>query len=204
MNGFRREHWFLIGFNALYIVGFGAYYLLQHNLEFLWYVAVMVFFFVLLVMLMREQAEFPLALLWGLSIWGLLHMAGGGIQIGDHVLYAQILLPLIDQGDLILLKYDQVVHAFGFGVATFLSHHLMVRYVKPLNKGFAYFLLIALAGTGFGVLNEIVEFIAVLVVHDTGVGGYYNIALDLVFNTVGASIAAYLIYRSTKKAPAVI
>jgi len=191
-----------MGFNALYILGFGLYYLLEQNLEFLWYVLVMVFFFVVLVVLMR-QAQFPTPLLWGLSLWGLLHMAGGGVRIDDHVLYAQMLLPLVERGDLMLLKYDQVVHMYGFAVATFLSHHLMIRYVQPAKRGFAYFLLVALAGTGFGVLNEIVEFIAVLVVEDTGVGGYYNIALDLVFNTLGATIAAILIYRFGKKLPVV-
>lgn len=194
MSHLTPQHWLLASFNALYIAGFGVYYFLEGNYEFLWYVAVMVFFFVVLIITMK-RVQFPNPLLWGLSIWGLLHMAGGGVRIGDQVLYAEILIPLVNQGDLLLLRYDQVVHAFGFGVATFVAHHLMRRYVMPARQGFAYFLLLVMAGTGFGVLNEIVEFIAVLVVAETGVGGYYNIALDLVFNTLGATLAAFAIYR---------
>ena len=35
-----------------------------------------------------------------------------------------------------------------------------------------------------------IEFVAVLGIADTNVGGYYNTALDLVFNALGAIIAA--------------
>ncbi len=45
---------------------------------------------------------------------------------------------------------------------------------------------------GLGVLNELIEFSAVLVFPDTNVGGYFNTALDLVFNTLGALAAAVL------------
>lgn len=198
LKNLTKQQWFIAGFNLAYIIGFGSYYLVQRNYEFLWYVAVLVSFFVLLVFLM-QRAQFPTPLLWGLSVWGLLHMAGGGVGTGDHVLYEQMLLPVVERGELLILKYDQVVHAFGFGVTTFLTHHLMTRYVRPLQQGFAYFLIIVMAGTGFGVLNEIVEFLAVLIINETGVGGYYNIALDLVFNTLGATIAALLIYHFSSK-----
>ena len=42
-------------------------------------------------------------------------------------------------------------------------------------------------------LNEMIEFSAVLMVPDTNVGGYYNTALDLVFNALGAVIAMVLV-----------
>ena len=41
--------------------------------------------------------------------------------------------------------------------------------------------------------DEIIEFIAVLSVPDTNVGGYYNTALDLCFNALGAVIAVALV-----------
>lgn len=47
-------------------------------------------------------------------------------------------------------------------------------------------MLIALMGCGFGAINEIVEFLAVVALPETGVGGYANTLLDLVFNFVGA------------------
>ena len=38
-----------------------------------------------------------------------------------------------------------------------------------------------------------IEFTAVLMVPDTNVGGYYNTALDLVFNFAGALIALLIL-----------
>ncbi len=45
-------------------------------------------------------------------------------------------------------------------------------------------------GLGVGGLNEIVEFIAVLTIPETGVGGYDNTLWDMVFNLLGACAAA--------------
>ena len=39
--------------------------------------------------------------------------------------------------------------------------------------------------------NEIIEFIAVLTVPETGVGGYENTMLDLVFNLIGGILAVF-------------
>jgi hypothetical protein len=43
---------------------------------------------------------------------------------------------------------------------------------------------------GFGALNEVIEFIAVLTIPHTNVGGYINTGWDLVFNLLGALTAA--------------
>ena len=48
---------------------------------------------------------------------------------------------------------------------------------------------------GLGAMNEIIEFIAVLLIPETNVGGYENTGWDLVSNAVGAVIAALLLYR---------
>ena len=50
------------------------------------------------------------------------------------------------------------------------------------------------AGLGFGAANEVIEFIAVLLVPNTNVGGYINTGWDLIANLTGATIAATLIY----------
>ena len=47
---------------------------------------------------------------------------------------------------------------------------------------------------GFGALNEVVEFAAVAFFGQTGVGGYWNTALDLVFNMLGAIVATIFIH----------
>ncbi len=47
-------------------------------------------------------------------------------------------------------------------------------------------------GMGAGALNEVIEFMAVLIFPETGVGGYYNTAGDLTANLIGSLLA--LIY----------
>ena len=51
-------------------------------------------------------------------------------------------------------------------------------------------ILVALMGCGVGALNEIVEFLAVTLMPETNVGGYENTLWDLIFNLIGASVAA--------------
>ena len=93
-----------------------------------------------------------------------------------------------------MLKFDQVVHAFGFAVATLVVFHLLRPYLGGKVNWKIVYPIIALGGMGLGVINEIVEFIAVVVFPETGVGGYYNTALDLVFNTIGAVLATVFIH----------
>ncbi len=51
---------------------------------------------------------------------------------------------------------------------------------------------------GLGAVNEIIEFIAVVVFPNTNVGGYVNTALDLVFNAAGAITAMVLVHLVIK------
>ena len=52
--------------------------------------------------------------------------------------------------------------------------------------------LVAAAGMGLGALNEVIEFTATRFT-DTNVGGYENTGWDLVYNALGAAIAALVI-----------
>ena len=61
-----RQKWALIAFNAAYVSGFALYYLAIRNYEFLLYVAVIVFFFAL-VLLTIKRSKLPASVLWGLS-----------------------------------------------------------------------------------------------------------------------------------------
>jgi putative membrane protein len=189
----NQEKLALIGFAAAYIVGFSAYYIAIKNFEFLWYVAVLVFFFILILATLNRSG-FDRPILWGLAIWGFLHMAGGGVRVGDGVLYALELIPIAGSGDAYVLKFDQVVHAFGFAVATLVVFHLLRPYLGERVNWKIVYPIIALGGMGLGVVNEIVEFVAVVIFPETGVGGYYNTALDLVFNTIGAVLATVFIH----------
>lgn len=175
---------FVLGFTLAYILAFGAWFIAHGNYEFILYVATMLVGISVLTWTLHAS-QIPDRILWLLSIWGLLHMLGGGVHIGNHVLYAQILYPFYVDGDFSLLKYDQVVHAYGFGVAAAMFRGIILRY-SPTLRLFGRIWLPALAALGLSVLNEIIEFAAVLALPGTWVGGYYNVSLDLVFNALGA------------------
>ena len=196
----KKGEWFLILFNAIYITAFTLYYISIQNFEFLWYVAVLLFFFALIVSTIHKS-NFDYVILWGLTIWGFLHMAGGGILINGEVLYRLTILPIVDSGEMSILRFDQFVHLYGFAVATLVVFHLLRPYLNEKTNWKVVYPILVAAGTGLGVLNELVEFVAVVAFSETGVGGYFNTTLDLLFNMLGAIVAVIFIhfYRRKKK-----
>ena len=193
----KNGEWFLILFNLIYIIPFTIYYININNFEFLGYIAILVVIFLLIAGTLRKT-RFDYFILWGLSIWGLLHMAGGGVRFNENVLYAMELIPIWVTDNFYILKYDQFVHFYLYVVAAIAVFYLLQ---KQLKKGANYkfiYLVSGLASVGIGGLNEIAEFMMVLFLEQTGVGGYYNTAWDLVFNTGGAIlgiIIAHVRYR---------
>jgi putative membrane protein len=185
----NRREWPIFFVNVGYLTVFSAIAATRSNTEFLLYAAI-----VLLAaggILWRQRVlRIDASILWGLTVWGLLHMSGGLIRVGDGVLYEVVLLPLIRRGELVVLRFDQCVHAFGFGVATCLCHHVLSKSLRrDARLGAGFWVLIVLMGCGVGAVNEMVEFLAVLIMPETGVGGYENTMLDLVFNAIGAVMA---------------
>ena len=178
--------------NAVYIVVFGGISLVPPvNYEFVIYALVIIIFFAL-ILLTQRRVEFPLFHLWGLTLWGFLHMAGGHIDVGGERLYELVLIPLITRGQDTILRYDHAVHMLGFGVATLVCFHLLRPHLKagagrkPLVCGAA-----VLMGMGMGALNEVIELGVVLTAPESGVGGYFNTAFDLLFNAFGALLAVF-------------
>ncbi|MEM3074807.1 MAG: DUF2238 domain-containing protein [Candidatus Pacearchaeota archaeon] len=189
----KKGEWIILIFTLIYVIIFSIYYLSIRNYEFIWYILVLLFFVILIATTLR-QTNFDYIALWGLSLWGLLHMAGGGIIVPwtGKVLYALEIYRFFDIGDTFILKFDQIVHAFGFGVTTLVSYQILKSRVKKINKNLIYGLCFFIS-MGAGALNEIVEFIAVIVATETGVGSYYNNSLDLVFNGIGSLITLIFI-----------
>jgi putative membrane protein len=189
----KPAEWAVLLFTAIYVVVFFAYFLLIGNYEFIWYVLTLVGL-ASLIAFTRKTAAFPPQILWALSIWGLVHMAGGGIRVGNGVLYNFIVWPVTANGELTLLKFDQLVHFYGFAVTAWLLWHILNVNFAELRGTSTIYVYPALASTGLGALNEMIEFSAVLLFPDTNVGGYFNTALDLVFNALGASVAMVVIF----------
>lgn len=187
----------VFAFTALYMAVWLVAACILKNDEFVFYLAVMCVLIVA-VGVVHLRVRLHVAALWGLSLWGLAHMAGGLMPVpaswpinGDiRVLYSWWIVPG-------MLKYDQVVHAYGFGLVTWicwqsLRSALASRGViaKPT---FGLLTLCVAAGMGFGAANEVVEFAATLALPGTNVGGYENTGWDLVANLTGCLVAAILI-----------
>lgn len=195
----KPSEWAVGLFTAVYVTGFTVYFLSRGNYEFIVYVITMLILIGLVARTLRV-AEYPAAMLWALSAWGLLHMAGGGVPVGDSVLYSAQIVPITaENGEMTLLKYDQIVHAYGFGTSAWLLWHLLRRHYPVLEGSWTIYVYPVLGAMGLGAVNEMIEFVAVLSVPETNVGGYLNTALDLVFNALGAVIAMFLVRASRSR-----
>ncbi len=174
--------------NLLYLIPFFIIFLNRRNYEFVSYVGVIIIILAI-ILLTNKKVNYPNIVLWGLTLWGLMHMAGGGIRFENgNILYKLILIPISASYE--ILKYDQVVHLIGFGVATLLAFALVKPLLKEkLSHHVALGIVVVMAGLGIGALNEIVEFTVTVFVPETGVGGYVNTSLDLVADLVGGLIA---------------
>lgn len=188
----KKEHKILIFINALYLVPLFVYFLIEGKWEFLAYVGQVIALLVLLMATIRKT-QFPSWLLVMLSVWAGLHMAGGSVIVDGSVLYAYHFFHIVGSGDSYVLRYDQLIHFFGFFTTTFVAYWLLLPQLKQQFRLGAVVFIAILASMGFGAINEIIEFMAVLAVPETGVGGYYNTAIDLVANALGALTAGLLI-----------
>lgn len=174
----------LIVITLLVLIGFLVKALVAKNYEFIGYWVVLVGLFLVVVKLDKKY-NFPLPAIWFFSIWSMLHMAGGLIVINSTRLYDLILIPLI--GDpFFILKYDQVIHAYCYFAIAILVYFILKKYIPNKNALIYTSIMVAF---GVGGLKEIIEFTMVVFANaGTAVGGYYNNALDLVTNLIGAII----------------
>lgn len=177
--------------NACALLVFTILFASRKNYEFLLYIGVIVFFLAV-ILATNKRVDYPNSVLWGLTLWAFLHMSGGSLYIKGTKLYEIILLPISEEYH--IFRYDQFVHIIGFGVATLVMYYLIKPLLMPdLEKRTALSIIVVMAGLGVGALNEIVEFMATVLVPETGVGGYVNTSLDLVSDMIGAFLALMLI-----------
>lgn len=193
----KTGEWFLILFNLAYIIPFTIYYISIKNFEFLWYIFILVVIFLAVAGTLRKT-KFDYVILWGLSLWGLMHMAGGGLLVRGEVLYAFKLIPIVENANYFILKYDQFVHFYLYVIVSMAVFHILEKQLHSKANYLIIYLITALASIGIGALNEIAEFISVLAFPETGVGNYYNNSWDLVFNSLGAFLGVVVAHLRKK------
>jgi len=164
----------------------------RKNYEFMIYVAVIIFFMILIIVA-SKKINFPNYVLWWLAIWAILHMSGGGLYVNGKKLYELMIIQIVAEPYKIF-RFDQLVHIIGFFAATLAFYYTLKPLLKePVKRWAALSIVLTMAGLGAGALNEVIEFTATVLVPETGVGGYENTSLDLVADLIGAVIATIYI-----------
>ncbi len=182
-------------FVYLFLIGLLIYFIFLKNYEFISY-AIVVGILYYVILCADDYYNFPAYSIWLFGIWIVSHMFGGLIYLKETRLYDIVLIPIINGGgELIILKYDQLIHTYCYMVFAILVYFAMKKHFKE-GQIKALILFTILATIGIGLLNEIIEFGMVIFADAAeAVGGYYNTALDLVFNLLGAIIGSILAWK---------
>jgi hypothetical protein len=185
----KNKNYLIVVFTIGYLVAFTANGLLQGNLEFLYYTILMAGL-IFVVVSLNKHLHLAFFIIFNLSLLGFFHLLGGnfyfnGIRLYDYYFFFG------------LLRYDNIIHVYGTFVVTLVLYSLVSPFVHVrLRKRFPIFAIgLVLMAIGAGVINELVEFFAVIYLGAAEqVGGYFNNALDLIFNTLGSILATAVIY----------
>ncbi len=172
---------------------FVLFSVLTWNAEFMLYAAVLV---PLVILLHAGDGRFSFrtGALWAFDAWLLLHLLGGMASWQGTRFYDLILFPLVGE-PYSILKYDQAVHLFCFLVFALLVGSVVAEAAKRQRSPWLLGGIIMFATMGVGALNEVIEFLPVVLFDASGPGGYVNTALDLVANTLGAAVGSWLFVR---------
>lgn len=127
------------------------------------------------------------------TIFIFLHFLGGAVNLNGARLYDSFIFNV---------RYDNYMHFIGLVLIAFAAYDFFIPYLKKsMLERYRFFTLLLIC-SGIGALVEIFEFIAVNVLMNTGVGDYFNNAMDLVSNLVGSVfgilMAHYLLRKKRK------
>ncbi len=188
----------LIIANLLYLIPASLIFLKRSNVEFIAY-EVIVIGLGLLFLNFHKKAYLKLHELWLFSVWGCMHLIGGLLVFPNgKVLYQQIVFDILNNGGgYVLLKMDQVIHFYGFGLVAFIMYRILKEKAPQASNLFVGVFATIIA-IGFGALNEVVEFAIVLSTEFNGVGDLFNMGLDLIFNLAGAITGMLIQYFRLK------
>lgn len=155
--------------------------------SYLWvYLPALVASIAIVVVIDRRWGPIPGVLLWLLSIWAVLHLAGGLLAdpsgSPNGILYETWLIDGV-------LRWDQLVHGFGIGAATLTLIVASRRSDRPLLWGFIW-------GQVVGLVNETAENVLALFVENTRVGDVVNTAWDIGWNLIGGGLAVAWVART--------
>lgn len=148
--------------------------------------AIAIFLGVLILWRYFRRYDFKVDLLLLVQIGILMHFAGAFVQVDGHRLYDEHLLGI---------RYDKYVHLINAFIASLLVRRLFLA--RGLSLAGINRLFVVLSVLGLGALVEIVEYLVVSTVDDSGVGGYDNNMQDLMANLLGTLL--FLIHLGVRE-----
>ncbi len=182
----------LMGILAIVVLWITFIYWRVENIEFVYYGLLTFLISIPFIIFLVKKIKISTGFLLGLAILVLVNLCAGGIiKIGGIRLYEWVPIKLFFiTPELTAIKFDQIVHAYGGAICTFVLYRLMKYSIKKekIHSTFLFF-LVFLAGFGAASSYEIVEFVSKSF-EVNGVGEYYNTLLDLCANFIGALIAS--------------
>ena len=185
----NKKNELIFAFTVVYLVAFTINAIFQQNYEFLYYTVLLIGVISIVVMI-HQSLHLGFFIIINLSILGFLHLSGGNLYLGQLRLYDFYVVGGI-------LRYDNIIHSYATFIATLGLYSLLSPFIyQSVKKRYPIFaIILVLMAIGLGTINELVEFLAVLLLGVTEkVGGYYNNSLDLLFNTLGALAGTIVIY----------
>lgn len=193
MTSVGRHRW-ISGLTATAAVALGAVGFVRHARLTVPYLIV-VALLVVVVVSADARVRFSTVCLGGLAAWGVLHLAGGLIELDDgRILYNALFTRWI--------HFDNVVHFIGFGSAGLaLAESLQATTGVRMSRTTVW-TVTWVGGMGAGAFNEVVEFILTHLLEHTDVGGFENTGRDLVANLMGAATAGLWATRQLDGQPA--
>lgn len=179
--------YFTLGYTALFTV----ISLVGLNVEFIYYTVVMGVSMSTILAIHKRIKFYPVVLM-SLSALGLFHLMGGNLYLGDVRLYDFYFIDGV-------FKYDNFMHSVGSAIMVMVSYALLQPAIADefYDRRIYFGIILSLVGMGLGTINEIIEFIGVLLFDiQQQVGGYDNTLLDLIYNMVGSIVMATILVRS--------
>ncbi|MDD2807388.1 MAG: hypothetical protein PHW95_02630 [Patescibacteria group bacterium] len=192
MNNFlnSKKNYLVFTFTVVYLAAFTFNSIINANYEFLYY-TFLISFIIYLIFTIHQKLHLAFFILINLSLMGFFHLLGGNFYLHGNVrLYDYYIIPGI-------FRYDNFVHTYGAFIGTLTLYSLLnlVFDERVKKRYFIFSFILVLMAMGMGTIVEIVEFIGAMTFNAWDqVGDYTNNALDLVFNTLGAILAATVIY----------
>lgn len=187
-RGLKRNDLLVVFFILFYLVFFTSHAVIRGNYEFIFYSLIFLLLFELGIYV-HKRIQLPAFVVIGLSLLGFMHILGGNVFIDGIRLYDKVFL-------LGTVRYDNVIHFIGSILGTFVLNEIFCFLIekKTIIERRLYYLSLFLMALGVGLINEIVELVAVVFLNaQEGVGGYLNNAIDLVYNSIGVIVAIIIL-----------